>query len=101
MAQPGAVGRLIAATRHRQQPRWSQAFLAGELTRRGFPVARNQIARLELSAPNRHNALALTVAAHVLAIEPSAVLQAIASDYWGPYRDVTERLDGEPLRHAS
>ena len=101
MAQPGAVGRLIAAARRGQHPRWSQAFLASELTRRGFPVTRNQIARLELSAPNRHNPLALAFAAHVLDIEPSAVLQAIASDYWGVYRYVAELLDGEPPRRVS
>ena len=76
MARPGAVGRLIAAARHGQHPRWSQAFLAEELTRRGFPVTRNQIARLEFSAPNRHNPLVLAFAAGVQcasgAIHPSA-----------------------------
>ena len=87
-----AVGELIAAARAAMRPRWSQQFLAEELTLRGYPATRSQIARLENSLPCEHSAELLAAAAHVLGIPQRSVQRAIMDDYGSVYQRIAEAL---------
>ena len=90
---PGAVARSVAAARGSRRPRWSQQFLAEELTRRGYPATRNQIARLELSAANHHRAALLAAVAAVLAIDAETIVRAVAGDYLALHQLMAQRLN--------
>ncbi len=89
---PGAVARSIATARRSQRPRWSQQFLAEELTRRGYPTTRNQIARLELSEANHHRADLVAAVVAVLAIDAETIVRAVASDYLALHQRMAHRL---------
>ncbi len=75
-----AAGELVAGSRSRQRPPWSQEFLAEELSRRGRQTSRNQIARLELSLPGRCDLRLFAAAAIALGIERDGVVSAVAAD---------------------
>lgn len=82
------VGELVATRRAAMRPMWSQQFLADELTRRGYPATRTQIARLENSLPTKHKAPLLAAAALVLRIPDDEVIEAIMRDYASVQRRV-------------
>ena len=86
-----AVGELIASARAAKRPKWSQQFLADELTLRGFPATRSHIARLESSRRAGHREDMLCASAIVLEIPHELVEQAILADY----RSVCERIQQE------
>ena len=86
-----AVGELIASARAAKRPRWSQQFLADELTLRGFPITRSHIARLENSPRTGHREDMLCASALVLGIPRELVEQTILVDY----RSVCERIEQE------
>ena len=75
------VGELVATHRAAMRPRWSQQFLADELTRCGYPATRTQIARLENSLPTKHHSALLAAAALVLRIPNAAMIDAMTRDY--------------------
>ena len=75
------VGELLATHRAAMRPRWSQQFLADELTRCGYPATRTQIARLENSLPTKHHSALLSAAALVLRIPNAAMIEAMTRDY--------------------
>ncbi len=93
---PGAVGQLIASARRAKRPRWSQQFLAEELERLGFPATRNQIARIELSAPTRHPGELLAAAATALDIDLDTVARAVSDDYRTLHEQVSQRIAPQP-----
>ena len=74
-------GELVATRRAAMRPRWSQQFLADELTRCGYPATRTQIARLENSLPTKHKSALLAAAALVLGIPNAAMIDAVTRDY--------------------
>ena len=86
-----AVGELIASARAAKRPRWSQQFLADELTLRGFPTTRSHIARLEGGPRASHKEDLLCACAIVLEIPDELVVRAIIADY----RSVYERIEQE------
>lgn len=63
------------------RPRWSQEFLADELTRRGYPATRGQIARLEHAVPGAHDSELLAAVAQALQIPLEAVQRALKEDF--------------------
>ena len=75
-----AAGELVASSRSRQRPPWSQEFLAEELSRQGRRTTRNQIARLELSLPGNCNLRLLAAAALALGVGRDGVVEAVAAD---------------------
>lgn len=87
-----AVGELISFRRASMRPRWSQRFLAEELTFRGYAATRSQIARLENAAPGQHNIELLAAAACVLSVMPEELHGAIIDDCKTVYRQVFEVL---------
>ena len=89
---PGAVAPSVATARRSRRPRWSQQFLAEELTHRGYPTTRNQIARLELSEANQHRADLVAAVAAVLAIDAETIVRAVASDYLAVHQQLARRL---------
>ena len=89
---PGSVARSVAVARRSRRPRWSQQFLAEELTRRGYPTTRNQIARLELSEANQHRADLVAAVAAVLAIDAETIVCAVASDYLAVHQRMAQRF---------
>ena len=89
---PGAVARSVATARRSRRPRWSQQFLAEELTRRGYPTTRNQIARLELSEANQHRADLVAAVAAALAIDAETIVRSVASDYLMLHQQMARRL---------
>ncbi len=74
------------------RPRWSQQFLSDELTSRGFPVTRSQIARLETGVLNVRSSELVAAIAIVMPIPVSAVTDAIVHDFLGAHERVAERL---------
>jgi hypothetical protein len=78
---PGAAARLVAAARALKRPRWSQAFLAEQLRDRSFPASRDQIARLERSAPCGYDLRLLTASAALLSIPAALLQEAVIADY--------------------
>ncbi|MEE8422453.1 MAG: hypothetical protein V3S31_06725 [Dehalococcoidia bacterium] len=93
---PAQVGQLIASARTRMRPRWSQDFLAEELTLRGYSVTRGQIARLETASPGRHDAELLAAIAEIMAIPDALVRRAIMEDYEALQGDVSSKLKPPP-----
>ena len=75
------------------RPRWSQQFVADELTRRGYPATRSQVARLENSPPSQCNPVLLAAVARVLEISDGSVERAIIADYRSVQADIVEQLD--------
>lgn len=63
------------------RPRWSQEFLAEELTRRGYPATRGQIARLEHTVPGAHDSELTAAVAQALQIPLQAVQRAREDDF--------------------
>ena len=82
----------MAAARAAMRPRWSQRFLAEELTLREYPATRSQIARLENRPPNDYDAELLAAAALVLRVPYESVQQAIVNDYRTAYERIAEGL---------
>ncbi len=82
------------------RPRWSQRFLADELTRRGFPVTRSQIVRLETSGPNARTIELVTAIAIVMPIPVSAVRDGIVRDLLAAHEKVAARLRSAELEAA-
>ena len=78
---PGAAAQLVAAARALKRPRWSQAFLAEQLRGRSFPASRDQIARLERSAPCGYDLRLLVASAAVLNVPDALVQEAVIVDY--------------------
>lgn len=78
---PAATGQLIRRYRRAQRPRWTQHFLAEELTNAGLPSTRSRVAHLELAAPNRNHCELLAAAAYVLGIPADEMIQALAQDF--------------------
>ena len=87
-----AVGQLVASARAAMRPKWSQRFLAEELTLRGYPTTRSQITRLENSEATLHDAELLAAAALILQIPDESVLLAIVEDYARVRERVTSGL---------
>lgn len=88
-----AIAGLIASARAAKRPSWSQAFLADDMLRHGFPTTRNQIARLERSEPTLYSHQLVAAAGLCLGIEPAAVLAAIAEDYLTVHRGMAARFE--------
>ena len=80
---PSTLGHLLASARAAMRPKWSQQFLADELTLRGYPATRSQIARLENSPACGYNAELLAAATRCLGIADESVHRAILDDYRG------------------
>jgi transcriptional regulator with XRE-family HTH domain len=74
------------------RPRWSQQFLADELTLRGFPATRGQIARLENCDMNMYDANLLAAVACLMGVADELVRRAIVDDYGHAYAAVEEDL---------
>lgn len=91
-----ALSELIAEARSAQRPKWSQQFLADELSRYGQETTREQIARLERSAPFRVNPQLLAAAALLLRVEHDALSRAILRDYATVAERLEHRLSLEP-----
>ena len=87
-----AVGNLVARSRAGMRPRWSQQFLSDELTRRGFPVTRSQIARLETGVPNSRSMELVAAIAIVMPLPVSSVTDAIVHDFLAAHERVNERI---------
>lgn len=78
------------------RPRWSQDFLAEELTLRGYSVTRGQVARLETAPPGRHDAELLAAIAEIMSIPDPLVRRAIMEDYEALQGDVSSKLKPSP-----
>ncbi len=79
------------------RPRWSQQFLADELTQRGFPVTRSQIVRLETSGSNPRTFELVAAIAIVMPIPVSAVRESIIRDVLAAHEEVAARLRSAEL----
>ena len=88
-----AAGELVASSRSRQRPPWSQEFLAEELSRQGRRTSRTQIARLELSSPGRYDLTLLAAAAIALGIGRDGMVSAVAADAIVIHDQEAETLD--------
>ena len=86
------VGHLLASARAAMRPKWSQQFLAEELTLRGYPATRSQIARLENSPACAYNLELLAAATRVLTIPDESVQRAMLEDYRGIQERVVASL---------
>ena len=74
------------------RPRWSQQFLSDELTRRGFPVTRSQIARLETGVPNARTMEIVAAISVVMPIPINSVTDAIVQDFFAARERVAARI---------
>ena len=97
---PGAAARLVAAARALKRPRWSQAFLAEQLRGHSFPASRDQIARLERSAPCGYDIRLLAAIAAVLNVPDTLVQQAVIADYTRVATEARAVLDPPPEGHV-
>ena len=88
-----AAGELVASSRSRQRPPWSQEFLAEELSRQGRRTSRNQIARLELSLPGNCDLRLWAAAALALGIGRDGMVSAVAADAIVIHDQEAETLD--------
>ena len=94
----GAVAQLARGLRRAKRPRWSQQFLAEELTRHGHAATRNQIARLEISESNRHPPELVAAIAVLLDADLNDLVKAIARDYLTVHRRVREGMGWKQRR---
>jgi hypothetical protein len=76
-----AIGALVYQARSSRRPRWSQQFLADELSRLGYAVTRDQVARLELSEPCRANVELVAAISIALDLDEEVSQAAFCSDY--------------------
>ncbi len=98
-----ATAGLLVDARRQQRPRWSQSFLADELSRRGRSTTQRQIMRLEGSSPGRCDLALLSAAALVLGIERDDVVAALSADMLSIQTSEAQRLrsDGSEPPQAS
>ncbi|MEX2446705.1 MAG: helix-turn-helix transcriptional regulator [Dehalococcoidia bacterium] len=87
------AGNLIRQARLARRPKWSQQFLADELTERGYGTTRSQIARLERGdAVHAGSAELLTAAAIVLEVDVETFQNAVIADYLDIASSLAPRL---------
>jgi hypothetical protein len=84
-----------------RRPRWSQQFLADELTRMGYATTREQIARLELSEPGRANVELVAAITVALRLDDQVSQAAIFSDYLSVMSALSAKLPLEPRRFSN
>jgi hypothetical protein len=87
------VGELVQRARAQQRPRWSQQFLADELTRLGYTITREQIARFERSDPLRTNIELLAALAFVLKLDLQQLQAALFADYLAVANPLAQRFE--------
>ncbi len=93
--RPSAAARLLVDARRQQRPRWSQSFLAEELSRRGRSTNQRQIMRLEGSSPGRCDLGLLSAAALVLGIDHEDTVAAVAADMLTIQTSEAQRLSSD------
>jgi hypothetical protein len=87
-----AVGRLIQEARMNRRPKWSQQFLADELSRVGYETTREQIARMERSEPCHLNAELFAAVAGVLRLDEQLLQAAMFDDYLTVAKQISLRI---------